>query len=90
MSRSLSLAVASLVAVSSIQAVAATVINRDAVPRLVSVTTPVGKVDVLVRAGETLELCPKGCFMTFPSGDKEALSGGETIEILDGVGRVQD
>ncbi len=90
MSRSLSLAVASLVAVSSIQAVAATVTNRDAVPRLVSVTTTIGKVDVVVKAGETLGLCPQGCFMTFPNGDKEALSGGETIEILDGVGRIQD
>ena len=49
-----------------------------------------GKVDVVVKAGETLGLCPQGCFMTFPNGDKEALSGGETIEILDGVGRIQD
>ena len=90
MSRSRSLAAACMAAASSFPALAATVTNRDAVPRLVSVTTTIGKVDVVVKAGETLGLCPQGCFMTFPNGDKEALSGGETIEILDGVGRIQD
>jgi hypothetical protein len=86
----LSLAVSSLAIATCGQSAAATLTNRDAVPQLVKVTTAIGKIDVVVRAGETLELCPQGCFMTFPNGDKEALSGGETIEILDGVGRIQD
>jgi hypothetical protein len=88
--RALCLAFAWMIAASASQAVAATVTNRDAVPRLVSVTTAIGKMDVVVKAGETLGLCPKGCFMTFPNGDKEALSGGETVEILEGVGRITD
>ena len=70
------------------QAVAATVTNRDAVAQVVSVTTKVGKVDVVVKSGETLELCPDGCFVTFPNGDKAALSGAETIEIHDGAGHI--
>lgn len=68
---------------------AASVINLDSEPRAIVVTDSGGQSEILVAAGETLEFCQNGCFVTMPNGDRTALTGRETIEISGGVGRVR-
>ena len=87
MLRSIVVASALLGAVAS--AVAASAVNRDSEPRTIVVTEGGSKSELALAAGETVEFCPNGCFVTMPNGDLEALSGGETVEIIGGVGRVK-
>lgn len=63
---------------------AASVTNKDGQSHILIVTEGSDKVEVVVEAGETAVLCPAGCFVTMPSGDRETLSGAETIEIVNG------
>lgn len=67
----------------------ASVVNNDAETRTISVTEGATKSELRIGAGETLQFCPRGCFVTLPNGDLEALSGSETIEISGGVARVK-
>lgn len=64
---------------------AATVVNNDAQSHVLIVTEGSGKVELVVDAGARVQFCPAGCFVTMPSGDRETLSGQETIEILNGA-----
>jgi hypothetical protein len=62
-------------------ALAATVTNLDAVEHVLVVTeggTP----------GQTIEFCLEGCFVQMPNGDREALTGTETLEIEASRGHV--
>lgn len=68
---------------------AATAINMDAEPRTIVVTEGANRVEVVINPGETAQICPTGCFVTMPNGDRAALSGAETIEIQNGAGRVR-
>ena len=70
-------------------AVAASALNRDDEPRTLIVTEGASKSELALAAGETVDFCPNGCFVTMPNGDIEALTGGETLEILGGVGHVR-
>jgi hypothetical protein len=70
-------------------AMAASAVNRDAEPRTLVVTEGGSKSELSLAAGETVEFCPAGCFVTMPNGDREALTGSETIEISDGVARIK-
>jgi hypothetical protein len=63
---------------------AATVTNKDAQSHILIVTEGSDKVELVVEAGATSVFCPAGCFVTMPSGDRETLSGDETIEIVNG------
>jgi len=65
------------------------VVNRDSETRTLIVTEGGSKSELALAAGETVDFCPNGCFVTMPNGDLEALSGGETVEIVGGVGRVK-
>ena len=67
----------------------ASAVNKDAETRTLIVTEGGGKSELTLAAGETVEFCPKGCFVTLPNGDLEALTGSETIEISGGVARVK-
>lgn len=67
----------------------ATAVNRDAEPRTLIVTEGGNKTELALAAGETVEFCANGCFVTMPNGDREALTGSETIEISDGVARIK-
>lgn len=87
MNRSIVIATALLAAMAS--AGAASVVNRDSETRTLIVTEGGSKSELALAAGETVDFCPSGCFVTMPNGDLEALSGGETVEIVDGVGRVK-
>lgn len=70
-------------------AAAATAVNKDAEPRTIIVTEGGDRTELLLAAGETVEFCPSGCFVTLPNGDREALTGSETVEIVDGVARIR-
>jgi hypothetical protein len=83
MLKSLLLAVSTLLVVAPL-AHAATVTNADADVVTLVVTVDGDKRDVAVEAGQTIDICPTGCFLTLPNGDREALAGTETFEIRDG------
>ncbi|MAW85118.1 MAG: hypothetical protein CMJ42_01180 [Phyllobacteriaceae bacterium] len=65
-------------------ALAASLTNKDGDPRTLIVSEGASKSELSVAAGETVSICPNGCFLTLPNGDREALTGNETIEISNG------
>jgi hypothetical protein len=67
----------------------ASAVNMDAEPRTLIVTEGGARSELSIAAGETVEFCVSGCFVTLPNGDREALSGSETVEISGGVGRIK-
>lgn len=68
---------------------AASVINRDADAQTLIVTEGADKAELVVGAGETVEFCTSGCFVTMPNGDRQALTGSETVEISGGVASIK-
>ncbi|HTV70276.1 MAG TPA: hypothetical protein VMF90_17245 [Rhizobiaceae bacterium] len=82
------LAFAALLAMSG-SGIAASAINLDADPHTLIVTEGGNQSEIAIGAGETVEFCPTGCFVTMPNGDREALTGTETIEISGGVGKIK-
>jgi hypothetical protein len=70
-------------------ALAASAVNKDTETRTLIVTEGGGKTELALAAGETVEFCPTGCFVTLPNGDLEALTGSETVEISGGVARIK-
>ncbi|MDD9910700.1 MAG: hypothetical protein OXR62_13545 [Ahrensia sp.] len=69
-------------------ALAATVSNSGAETITVTVTENGDRRDVDIAAGAVVNLCPAGCFISFPSGDILALKGGERVVVENGVGRI--
>ncbi|MBC2773173.1 hypothetical protein H6M51_09885 [Rhizobium sp. AQ_MP] len=47
------------------------------------------RMEVSLDAGGSDTICVSGCFLTLPNGDRIGLSGGETVEIKDGVATVR-
>lgn len=68
---------------------AASAVNLDSEPRTLIVTEGGNKSELAIGAGETVDFCSSGCFVTLPNGDLEALTGGETIEISGGAARIK-
>ncbi|HEY6629997.1 MAG TPA: hypothetical protein VIZ90_00960 [Rhizobiaceae bacterium] len=68
---------------------AASAVNLDSEPRTLVVTEGGSKSELAIGAGETVDFCATGCFVTLPNGDIEALSGSETVEISGGVARIK-
>lgn len=68
---------------------AATLINAGSEPVVVQVSEASGRMDVSLDPGAQEEVCPSGCFLTLPSGDRVGLAGGETVEIKDGTAHIQ-
>ncbi len=64
---------------------AASITNKDAQSQVLIVTESGDKIEMVVEAGATVNFCPAGCFVTMPSGDRETLAGGETIDIVNGA-----
>lgn len=62
---------------------AASITNKDEESRVLIVTEGSDTVELVIDAGATVNFCPAGCFVTLPSGDREALSGSESIDIID-------
>jgi hypothetical protein len=71
------------------QAHAASAVNHDNEPHTLIVTEGDTKTELAVAAGETVQFCPTGCFVTMPNGDREALSGSEVIEISGGQAKIK-
>ncbi len=67
----------------------ASAVNRDGEPRTLIVTEGGSKSELSLAAGETVDFCSAGCFVTMPNGDREALTGSETVEITGGVGKIK-
>lgn len=62
-------------------AVAATVTNADDTAHILVVTEGGNQSEVTIGPGETIDICPSGCFVTMPNGDREVLTGSETLQI---------
>ncbi|MFA6154419.1 hypothetical protein [Mesorhizobium sp.] len=84
-----SLVAAVALAIATGSANAASAVNKDAETRTLVVTEGGSKTDLALAAGETVEFCSNGCFVTLPNGDLEALTGSETVEISGGVARIK-
>jgi hypothetical protein len=67
----------------------ASAVNLDADTQTLIVTEGGSKTELSLAGGETVEFCTGGCFVTMPNGDREALTGSETVEISGGVGRIK-
>lgn len=78
-----------MILASAAGASAASAINRDAEARTLLVTEGGSQQELVIAAGETVNFCPAGCFVTMPNGDREALTGAETIEISGGKGHIR-
>lgn len=68
---------------------AASIVNRDADAQTIIVTEGADKTELTIGAGETVEFCAAGCFVTMPNGDRQALTGSEIIEISGGAGVIK-
>jgi hypothetical protein len=71
------------------QSLAASATNLDAEPYTLLVTEGGNQSELALGGGETVEFCPTGCFVTMPNGDREALTGSETIEISGGQAKIK-
>jgi hypothetical protein len=68
---------------------AATVTNKDGGAIMIVVTEGGQKTEVGIAPGQSVNVCGGGCFVTMPNGDRETLSGGETVEISGGKASVK-
>lgn len=64
---------------------AASLENKDANTQTITVTEDGVRNELAVAAGEVINFCGGGCFITMPNGDRAALSGGEAVQIVDGA-----
>lgn len=63
---------------------AASVTNTGDAPIVLTVVEGGSRVEVALEPGATEAICPGGCFVTLPNGDRLPLNGGETVEISNG------
>lgn len=68
---------------------AASAVNNDAEALTIVVTEGSTRSELALPAGETVEFCPNGCFVTMPNGDREVLTGSEVIEISGGKATIR-
>jgi hypothetical protein len=68
---------------------AASAVNLDSEPHTLIVTEGGSKSELAIAGGETVEFCQSGCFVTLPNGDREALTGSETIEFSGGQAKIK-
>lgn len=84
----ISLALVGLLATSGM-GIAASAVNLDSEPHTLIVTENGGRNELTIGAGETVEFCANGCFVTMPNGDRQALTGSEIVEISGGAARIK-
>lgn len=75
-------ALAGAVAALAMPAAAATVTNQNGEPGTLIVTENGIRSELVVGAGETLTFCLTGCFIVLPNGDRAALAGPESVELV--------
>lgn len=68
---------------------AASVTNAGSASIVLQVVEDGNRSEVAIDAGASETICPSGCFVTLPNGDRIGLEGGETIEIKDGSATVK-
>ena len=68
---------------------AATVINKDGAAIMIVVTEGGQKTEVGIEPGKSVNVCGGGCFVTMPNGDRETLTGSETVEINAGKASIK-
>ena len=64
---------------------AASLENKDGSTQTITVTEDGVRNELAVAAGEVINFCGGGCFITMPNGDRAALSGDEAVQIVDGA-----
>ena len=79
--RTLLLGVAGLLCAGGV-ATAASLTNQNGEPNTLIVTEDGVKSELVVGAGETISFCTTGCFITLPNGDRAALAGEESVELV--------
>ncbi|MCA1967804.1 MAG: hypothetical protein LDL42_01630 [Rhizobium sp.] len=70
-------------------ALAASVTNSGTASIVLQVVEDGNRSEVAIDAGASETICPSGCFVTLPNGDRLGLEGGETVEIKDGSATVK-
>ncbi|MDQ0320712.1 putative cupin superfamily protein [Pararhizobium capsulatum DSM 1112] len=65
-------------------ALSANITNKDAEAAVLVIVEGDSRVEVAIAAGSTEALCPNGCFITTPSGDRIGLDGSENVDIVNG------
>lgn len=83
------LSVSLLLAAITSPVAAATLTNSDSAPVQLRITEPSGRTDIAIEPGTTEDICPAGCFVTMPNGDRLGLSGGESVEIKGGTASIK-
>jgi len=73
-----------LVILAAAPAGAATVTNKDAETAVLVVVEGESRLEIAIDAGGSESICPAGCFLTTPSGDRIGLQGDENVEIING------
>jgi len=68
---------------------AASVSNSGTSPIVLIVVEDGNRVEVSIDAGGSDSICPAGCFVTLPNGDRLGLAGGESVDIKDGVATIK-
>jgi hypothetical protein len=61
----------------SAPAMAASVTNKDGDTQVLVIVEGGSRMEVALEPGATETICPTGCFVTLPNGDRIALNGGE-------------
>lgn len=74
---------------STVGASAATVSNTGGAAETLVVVEGGSRMEVAVDPGQSQTICPAGCFVTLPNGDRVGLEGGETLELKDGVATIR-
>ncbi|MEO1703270.1 MAG: hypothetical protein AAFR71_14580 [Pseudomonadota bacterium] len=62
----------------------ASITNGEADALTLVVTEKGERSEVVLAVGQTQSICPSGCFVTLPNGDRVVLSGGESVSISNG------
>lgn len=68
---------------------AATLTNGGSSTVVVQVADTSGRFDVSLEPGASEDVCPSGCFVTLPNGDRIGLGGQEKVNIKDGAASVE-
>ena len=76
-------------AVMTAPAMAASVTNKDGDTQVLVIVEAGSRMEVALEPGATETICPSGCFVTLPNGDRIALNGGESVEIVGGSASVK-
>lgn len=70
-------------------AMAASVTNKDSDTQVLVIVEGGSRMEIALEPGAVETICPSGCFVTLPNGDRIALSGSETVEIQNGSASIK-